>query len=297
MRQPAWRWAQRLLACVAAVAAGAGMQTQRANESGFVRSADGVRIAFASRGSGTPAVVFIHGGLANRSFWKHQVEPLSARYRVVTLDLAGHGDSGRDRSTWSMAQFARDVQAVALALDLPRVVLVGNSLGGVVALEAAALMPGRVIAVIGVDTLQDGTERDDPAAVRARAQAFARDPLGACRGLIDMLFHPGAYPDLRAWAEQEMCATPASVVVPMLASFEGYDLAGAFRRAGVPIRAINGDLFPTAVERNRTLEPTFDAILMPRAGHYPMLEQPEVFNRLLAGLLDHLAPAPPVRRR
>jgi pimeloyl-ACP methyl ester carboxylesterase len=273
------------------------MQPPRANESGFVLSADGVRIAFSSRGSGAPAVVFIHGGLANRSFWRDQVEPLSARYRVVTLDLAGHGDSGRNRAAWSLAAFGRDVQAVVHTLDLPKVVLVGNSLGGVVALEAAALMPGRAVGVIGVDTLQDGTERDDPAAVRARAQAFARDPQGACRAMIDMLFHPGAYPELRAWAEREMCATPSSVVVPMLESFEGYDMAGAFRRAGVPIRAINGDLFPTAIERNRTLEPTFDAVIMARSGHYPMLEQPEAFNRILTGLIDRLAPPPPPRRR
>jgi pimeloyl-ACP methyl ester carboxylesterase len=106
--------------------------------------------------------------------------------------------------------------------------------------------------------------------------------------MIDQLFHPGAYPELRAWAEAEMCGTPNEVVVPMLESFVGYDLAGACRRAGVPVRALNGDLWPTSVANNRTVVPDFDVVVMPHAGHYPMLEQPDEFNRLLEQIVGGL---------
>jgi len=61
----------------------------------------------------------------------------------------------------------------------------------------------------------------------------------------------------------------------MLGGFVGYDIAGAFRGAGVPIGAIKGDLWPTAVEKNRALAPDFDALIMAQVGHYPMLEQPD----------------------
>jgi pimeloyl-ACP methyl ester carboxylesterase len=60
-----------------------------------------------------------------------------------------------------------------------------------------------------------------------------------------------------------------------------YDLTAACRRVRAPVRAINGDLWPTAVETNRTLVPGFDATIIKGAGHYPMLEQPAVFNALL----------------
>lgn len=262
--------------------------TPATHESGIATSKDGVRIAFTTRGTGEPALVFVHGGLANRTFWRHQLEDLSPRHRVVTLDLAGHGESGRNRTTWSMAMFAEDVRAVVDQLALRTLVLIGNSLGGPVALEAAALLPGRVVGVIGIDTLQDVTALDDPAEARARAAAFERDPEGSCRAMVAQLFHPGAHTELRAWAEAEMCGTPKEVVVPMFRSFVGYDLAGAFRRAGVPIRALNGDLWPTSVANNRSVAPDFDVVVMPNTGHYPMLEQPDEFNRRLEQIITAL---------
>ncbi|MEW5984070.1 MAG: alpha/beta hydrolase [Acidobacteriota bacterium] len=255
---------------------------------GTVRSADGVSVAFTSSGTGDPALVFVHGGLANRTFWHNQIPHLSLRYRIVTVDLAGHGESGGNRVDWSIPRFGEDVQAVVAHLALDRLVLFGNSLGGPVALEAAARLPGRVLGVVGVDTFHDATETIDETSARARADAFAADPAGSCRAMVAQLFHPGRHPEVLAWAEAEMLRTPPEVTVPMLASFGGYDLPGAFRRAGVPIRAINGDLWPTDIARNRTVVPDFDAIVMPGTGHYPMLEQPEAFNELVVRVVSGL---------
>jgi pimeloyl-ACP methyl ester carboxylesterase len=256
---------------------------------GFTSSSDGVRIAFTACGDSEPTLVFIHGGLANRGFWHHQVDGLASRYGVVALDLAGHGESGRDRTAWSVPQFAEDVRAVVEHLGLTPIVLIGNSLGGPVALESAALLRQRTLGVIGVDTLHDATQTINETDARVRAEAFARDPAGSCRAMVDQLFHPGQQIEVRAWAEREMLKTPPAVTVPMLASFAGYDMPSAFVRAGVPIRAINGDLWPTDIARTRTIAPDFDAVIMKGTGHYPMLEQPDAFNRLLAELVIELA--------
>ena len=85
-----------------------------------------------------------------------------------------------------------------------------------------------------------------------------------------------------------MCAMAPEVVAGIMEGFAGYDLAPAFRGARVPIRAINGDLWPTGIERNRTVVADFDAVVMKGAGHYPMLEQPAELNRLLVGLVKNL---------
>ena len=260
----------------------------RADTTSHARSSDGARIAYVTRGTGRPALVFVHGGLANRTFWREQIEGLSPRYQVVAVDLAGHGESERRRAASTIARFGEDVCAVVNHLGLSRLVIIGNSLGGPAALEAAALLPERAMGVVGVDTFHDATVRQPPEEVRARAAAFARDPAGSCRAMVGQLFHPNAYGSLRGWAETEMCAVPPDVVVPMLEGFAGYDLAAAFRKAGVPIRAINGDLWPTQTDRNRSVVADFDAVVIPHAGHYPMLEQPEVFNRLLERLVEEL---------
>jgi pimeloyl-ACP methyl ester carboxylesterase len=255
---------------------------------GRVTSSDGVEIAYTAGGSGDVALVFIHGGLADRTFWAPQLDGLADRFRVVALDLGGHGESGRGRKQYTIAAWAEDVRAVVDALRLERVVVIGNSLGGPVALEAARLLRGRASGVVGVDTLHDLTQRVDTAAAHARADAFRRDFRGTCREMVDALFHKGTQAELRAFAERRMCAMPPEVVISMMENFAGYDLAAAARAARVPIRAINGDLWPTAIELNRTVVRDFDAKIMKGCGHYLMLERPTEFNRILIEVVTGL---------
>jgi pimeloyl-ACP methyl ester carboxylesterase len=85
-----------------------------------------------------------------------------------------------------------------------------------------------------------------------------------------------------------MCAMSPEVVVSMMENFAGYDLAKAARAAGVPIRAINGDLWPTRIALNRTVVKDFDARVMEGCGHYLMLERPTEFNRILAEVVTGL---------
>lgn len=274
-----------VLSSIAALGACCSTVGRSTDREGRVRSADGTEIVYSERGSGPTALVFVHGGLADRAFWAPQLSGLAGDFRVVALDLGGHGSSGRSRAAWTIAAFAEDVRAVVEALGLRRVVLIGNSMGGPVALEAAQLLRGRVIGVVGVDTLQDATVRLDPAMFHERAEAFRKDFLGACRALVDSLFHPGARKDLRAWAERRMCAMPPEIVANMMDGFGSYDMAASLRGAGAPVRAINGDLWPTRIERNREIAPDFDAVVMKNAGHYPMLERPDEFNRLLVEIV------------
>ncbi len=277
-----------VLTAMVAVFLGACPASASETVEGRVVSADGVEIGYSTRGAGNTVLVFIHGGLADRSFWAPQLSSLSETFQVVALDLAGHGASGRGRKRWVIPAFAQDVLAVVEALGSSRVVLIGNSLGGAVALEAAPLLPGRVLGVVGVDTLQDATVRRDPGEARARAEAFRNDFTGTCLAMVGSLFHPQTQGELRAWAERRMCATSPEVVAAMMEGFAGYDLAKAFRSAGVPIRAINGDLWPTNLDGNRTITSDFDAVIMSGAGHYPMLERPEEFNRLLVEIVTRL---------
>ena len=259
------------------------------HQDGRTMSADGVEIVYSYAGTGQTSLLFIHGGLANRSFWKPQLAALGDRFTLAALDLAGHGESGRNRAHWSIPAFAEDVRAVADALDLRRVVLVGNSLGGAVALDAAPLLPSRAIGIVGVDTLHVAEDVYSPEEAQARGAAFRADFAGACAGMVAALFHPGEHLELQAWALKIMLAMDPEVVARMMEGFGGYRLSEAFRRAGVPIRAINGDLWPTRIEANRKVAPDFDAVVMPGTGHYPMLERPDEFNRLLVDVVNGLS--------
>lgn len=117
-----------------------------------VASADGVPIAYEMWGTATPAVILVHGWSCDRSYWDAQVESLSRRFRVVTLDLAGHGASGLGRDDWSIQAFGGDVAAIVEELEFESVVLVGHSMGGDVIVEAARRFPDRVERLVWVDT-------------------------------------------------------------------------------------------------------------------------------------------------
>src|SRR5207249_632714 len=115
---------------------------------------DGIRIVYEVQGEGrpgTPALVFIHGWSCDRSYWKGQLEPFSQRFKVVAIDLAGHGESGLGRDAWTIAAFGGDVAAVVQKLGLERVILIGHSMGGHVTAEAARRLPGRVAGLVWVD--------------------------------------------------------------------------------------------------------------------------------------------------
>jgi pimeloyl-ACP methyl ester carboxylesterase len=261
-----------------------GIKTERKT----CRAADGVEIVYSVAGKGEPALVFIHGGLANRGFWDGQLKAFGGKHKTIALDLAGHGESGVNRTKWGMPEFGADVKAVVDAEKVKKVIIFGNSLGGPVAVEAALLLPGRVLGVVGVDTFQVLDQKIPPEQVKQRADMFERDYAGSLKIMVGMLFHKDADPAIMADAEKRMSGTSPAAAKAMFLSMGGYDQGAAIRRLTAPLRAINGDLYPTDIQANRKIKPDFDAVIMKHMGHYPMLERPDEFNRLVAETITRL---------
>ncbi len=249
---------------------------------------DGVLIVYSAAGAGDPALIFIHGGLADRTFWEGQLREFSGFHRVIALDLPGHGESGLDRKKWGIPEFGADVKAVIETEKLKNVIIFGNSLGGPVAIEAALLLPDRILGVVGVDTFQGLDHRITPEEAKKRAESFQRDFAGALKQMVGMLFHDDADPALIEEAESRMAGTSPEAAHAMFLSFAGYDVGAAASRLTVPLRAINGDLYPTDVEGNRKVKPDFDEVIMKHMGHYPMLERPTEFNDRVREIITSL---------
>lgn len=102
--------------------------------------------------AGSPAaLLFVHGSFIDQTYWAEQVRYFSPRYQIVTLDLPGQGQSGRNRTDWSIEGYNDDVVALIRELALTRVILIGHSLGGAVVLEAAVAWPQPVIGLTAPD--------------------------------------------------------------------------------------------------------------------------------------------------
>ncbi|MDP9120174.1 MAG: alpha/beta hydrolase, partial [Acidobacteriota bacterium] len=166
-----------------------------------IASTDGVPIHYQVEGHGAPTLVFVHGWSCDRGYWAEQVEHFSRDHQVVTLDLAGHGESGRGRQIWTMAAFGQDVRAVVGTMDLRQVVLIGHSMGGAVILEAAHAMPGRVVGLVGVDTFHDVEQRLSPREIETFMAPWEKDFAAAARGFAHALLPPRPDPALASRIE------------------------------------------------------------------------------------------------
>lgn len=127
--------------------AGSSIQTSRFD-------IDGVGLAYDDEGSGdaTP-LVFIHGWTGNRHRWDHQLEHFKTGRRVIRLDLRGHGESDKPDERYSIDGFAADVLRMLDGLGIERAILVGHSMGGMIAQKLTLAHPEKVERLILVDSV------------------------------------------------------------------------------------------------------------------------------------------------
>ena len=253
-----------------------------------VLSTDGVRIHYDDLGAGEPALVFVHGWSCDRSYWSGQIEHFAQSRRVVNIDLAGHGDSGLDRTVWTMQAFGEDVSAVVNALDLHNIVLVGHSMGGKVVVEAARQLGDRVIGVVGVDTFHGGGRETPREQQEEVFEQLAEDQAGFIATFVDRTFVEQSDPAIKEWVKADMAAAPYASAIGARQASGNYDATPAVASLDVPFVLINSDFLPTDVGHLEANAKQFRYLEMSDVGHFLMMEDPETFNTLLGVVLEDI---------
>ncbi len=247
-------------------------------------SADGNAIHYQVQGQDKPALIFIHGWCCDRSYWDAQLPYFAQKYKVVAIDLAGHGESGLNRKEWTMGAFGEDVVAVVNKLDLDQVVLIGHSMGGFVILEAARRIPERLIGLVGVDTLQNFEEKVTQEQIDDLFTPLRANFVEPTRNFVRTMFTPNSDPVLVEKIVADMSSAPQEVGLGALegyVDFQNNEIIQVLQEVQAPITCINSDQYPTNVEANQHYAPSFKALIMSGAGHFNMIEEPDTFNRLL----------------
>ena len=257
-------------------------------------SADGTPISYEIHGAGDPTLILVHGWSCDARYWREQLAHFAPRQRVVTVDLAGHGHSGIGREDYTTRLFGEDVRAVADAVGGDRLILVGHSMGGLVVAEAARLLPGRVLGLIGVDTLHN---LDYPVTEERAAEMIApleADFPAACRKFAAAMILPDADADLAAWIPADMAAAPARVAVSAMRDYMAQWISGAgpalFEELPLPVVTVCADMWPVDAEANRRHMHSFEAIVLEGTDHFLMLGAAQEFNRALEEAIAKIAP-------
>ena len=254
---------------------------------------DGVAIHYRVAGAqhtGT-TVVFVHGFGCDSRHFDNAMAHAAERRRAVSIDLPGHGRSGKDRVNWTMEAFGSDVRSVCDAIGAQQIVLVGHSMGGPVVLEAAHEMPGRVSALVPIDTFHDVEQPYTPEQVAGLLDLWRTDYKGSAERMVRKSFYaPNRNPALVDFVTAQVTSLPREIGLPLLDSMLRYDAAASLDTTTLPIRCINSsERQPTNLEAGRRHAKRFDARLVASVGHYPMLEDPAAFNALLDAACDELA--------
>ncbi len=247
-------------------------------------------IYYAARGSDDlirpPApLVFVHGAGDSHLLWNGQLAAFADVTRAIALDLPGHGRShGAGRAT--ILDYALTVRAFLDALKIDRAILVGNSMGGAIAQSLAVEFPARVVGLALVGT--GAKLRVAPQFL----QGLATDFETTARVLVENYFAPNASPHLRAKSLEQLVRTGSIVAFGDFAACDTFDLRERIPTISAPTLVLCGaqDKMtpPRASEYLAQHIPRAQLVILPDAGHLPMLEQPRAFDAALCAWLRTL---------
>ena len=255
-------------------------------------SSDSERIAYSTYGAGETSLIFIHGWSCDSRYWQKQLSTFSKNYQVITIDLAGHGNSSLGRLDYTMISFAKDVKAVIEKDNINQAILIGHSMGGGVMAEVACLMPKKVVAIIGIDTLQNVAEELPQKNLDEMAEPFEVDFQNAIQAFVLPMFPEGTDGELISWVKEDMSSAPQEVALSAFRNYMGQYVNGeaseVFKNITIPVVSINARLWPTNPDANRKHIQTYNLFYIEDTGHFPMIEKPKEFNMILTEALEYI---------
>jgi pimeloyl-ACP methyl ester carboxylesterase len=247
----------------------------------------GAKLHWSSAGNDhSKTVIFVHGWTCDETTWQEQVPALSKSYRVITLDLPGHGRSGAPGDgKLTVDLFVRAIDAVRAEAKVDRAVFVGHSMGAPVVRQYARLFPAHTAALVFVDGVivkpdqiqrfwSNGTNSEGPNGPKFREQ------------LIRSMFSASTTPAEQKHILSMMLSAPESTASSAAKSLADPSLWKE-NPMNLPVLGLYADHGGRGDRQYlATLFPSLEYHEIPGTGHFLMLEKPAEFNSLLLQFLE-----------
>ncbi len=253
----------------------------------YFRASDGAELAFEESGSGTPALVFVHGWQANRTVWHDAIDALGPNVHTLAVDLRGNGESRAAPGPYRLERFASDLRDLVAARGLGPVVLIGHSMGATVSLrfavDAARATHGLVL-IAPVPASGGGYSAKGEAYLRATAG----DPVTAKNWLARTF---AAAPEDAVL--ERLCAAATTERGSALECFESWahaNFAEETKTIAAPTLVIapEKDAPEVSEQKVAALLPNARYVVLPNAAHYVIVEKPVEIANLIRDFLSRI---------
>ncbi|MBH0202975.1 MAG: alpha/beta fold hydrolase [Nitrospira sp.] len=254
---------------------------------------NGITLAYNDQGSGLP-IVLLHAFPLNRTMWVEQEEALSSQFRVVTIDLRGHGESDAPLWRYTLDQAADDVIGLLDHLSIRQAVFVGLSMGGYILFALYRKYADRVKGLVLADTrAQADTTEGKEARFQMAQTAYENGPSAIADLMIPKLLSPATVqtkPELAQRVRRMIEGNQISGIAgDLMAMAERSDSVPLLKQITCPAQIIVGEQdLPTPPADAKLMAdhiPGAYLAIIPRAAHLSNLEQPDLFNETICSFI------------
>ena len=258
---------------------------------------NGITIAYSDQGTGLP-IVFLHAFPLNRTMWATQEKALSSQFRIITIDLRGHGESDAPLWLYTLEQSADDVNALLDQLAIQQALFVGLSMGGYILFAFYRKYAARVKGLILADTrAQADTAEEKDGRFQMAQTAYKKGPSAIADIMIPKLISPATIQTKQDLVQQVRAMIEGNqisgITGNLMAMAERSDSVPLLSQITCPTQIIVGELDQATPPSDAKLMageiPNAHLAIIPGAAHLANLEQPTTFSQIVSSFASDLA--------
>ena len=242
--------------------------------------------------AGEPVLFFIHGSFINKDYWQKQLYHFASHFRVIAIDLVGHGKSTTNRENITIDQYGNDILAIINQLGLKNVILIGHSIGGDIMLAANEKNDKNIIGLIGVDYFENvGSQLPDNAINQIMTDLrnnFINTNVAYAKNVLltektDQIITERVVQDFRSISPR--------VAIPMNDDFFHFPKKeeALLKKLDKKLYLVNSDYQPTnEMSLKKVLKDNYELKIIKGTCHFPMIENPGELNTAIEGFVQEM---------